>query len=95
MSERDVRFFDDALDSSTTGSASTTASGSQDNALDAGARNLWVILDMTQGERMHLIVGDDGDGIPDRLEAESNSGQGIPFVMAVGSGKNLLGRRKG
>ena len=99
MSERDVRFFDDAtfLEGLFDNGVSMDDGVRElvDNALDAGARNLWVILDMTQGERMHLIVGDDGEGIPDRLEAEGQGGQGIPFVMAVGSGKNLLGRRKG
>ena len=99
MSERDVRFFDDAtfLEGLFDNDISMDDGVRElvDNALDAGARNLWVILDMTQGERMHLIVGDDGEGIPDRLEAEGQDGQGIPFVMAVGSGKNLLGRRKG
>ena len=66
-----------------------------DNALDAGARNVWVILDTTQGERMHLIVGDDGEGVPDTIEYDGRAWQGIPFVMAVGSGKNILERRKG
>lgn len=66
-----------------------------DNALDAGAMNIWVIFDSTQGKRMHIIVGDDGEGIPTTIKHEDGEDEGIPYVMAFGSGKNIMGRQKG
>jgi len=66
-----------------------------DNSLDAGARNIWIILDNTQGKRMHIIVGDNGEGIPTRIEHEEGNDEGIPYVMAFGSGKNMMGRKGG
>ena len=47
-----------------------------DNSLDAGARNIWIILDNTQGKRMHIIVGDNGEGIPTRIEHEEGNDEG-------------------
>lgn len=67
-----------------------------DNALDANAKNIWILFDPTQGTRLHLIVGDDGDGIPDTVEDEFGDHQpGIPFVMAFGAGKNIMPSKKG
>ena len=66
-----------------------------DNSLDAGARNIWVIFDTTLGPRMHIIVGDDGEGIPTTIKHEDGEDEGIPYVMAFGSGKNIMGRQEG
>jgi len=66
-----------------------------DNSLDAGAKNIWVIFDATQGSRMHIIVGDDGAGIPTTIQHEDGEDEGIPYVMAFGSGKNMMGRQEG
>ena len=66
-----------------------------DNSLDAGARNIWVIFDSGHGTRMHVVVGDDGEGIPTTIKHEDGEDQGIPYVMAFGSGKNIMGRQEG
>ena len=63
-----------------------------DNAIDARAQSIWVqIVSMPDGF-LRLIVMDDGNGIPARIEHDDEPHEGIPFAMAFGSGKNILGR---
>jgi len=57
-----------------------------DNAVDAEADEIWVLLKKTEGGVWQVIVADNGCGIP--LSFHDESGQevdGIPFVMAFGN----------
>ena len=65
-----------------------------DNALDAGATEIIIIVQTTQNA-LHLIVEDNGVGIPDTLEEEGSTYQGIPYVMSFGGAKNFMKRSKG
>ena len=65
-----------------------------DNALDAGATEIIIIVQTTQNA-LHLIVEDNGAGIPDTLEEEGSTYQGIPYVMSFGGAKNFMKRSKG
>lgn len=65
-----------------------------DNALDAGATEIIIIIQTTQ-DALHLIVEDNGVGIPDTLEEEGSTYQGIPYVMSFGGAKNFMKRSKG
>ena len=65
-----------------------------DNALDAGATEIIIIVQTTQ-DALHLIVEDNGAGIPDTLEEEGSTYQGIPYVMSFGGAKNFMKRSKG
>jgi len=65
-----------------------------DNALDAQATNIQVIIKTTK-DALHLIVQDNGEGIPDMIEDEGEQFQGIPFIMSFGAGKNFMPRKKG
>ena len=65
-----------------------------DNALDAQATNIQVIIKTTK-HALHLIVQDNGEGIPDMIEDEGEQFQGIPFIMSFGAGKNFMPRKKG
>ncbi len=59
-----------------------------DNSIDAGATRIWIVLDARNGEMARLIVGDDGCGIPKEFEYRGKTYEGVPFVMAFGSGRN-------
>lgn len=65
-----------------------------DNALDAGATEIVIVVQTTQNA-LHLVVEDNGVGIPDTLEEEGAVYQGIPYVMSFGGAKNFWKRSKG
>ena len=59
-----------------------------DNSIDAGATRIWIVLDARNPEMARLVVGDDGCGIPKEFEYRGKTYEGVPFVMAFGSGRN-------
>ena len=65
-----------------------------DNALDAKATQITIITKTTENA-LHLIVQDNGVGIPNTIEEDGTHYQGIPYVMSFGGAKNFMKRSKG
>ena len=65
-----------------------------DNALDAHATQITIITKTTENA-LHLIVQDNGVGIPNTIEEDGIPYQGIPYVMSFGGAKNFMKRSKG
>jgi hypothetical protein len=65
-----------------------------DNALDARATDITIITKTTENA-LHIIVQDNGVGIPNTIEEDGVPYEGIPYVMSFGGAKNFMKRSKG
>jgi len=56
-----------------------------DNALDAGAENIWIEIEKKNDGNFRFIFSDDGFGIPkEHTDDQGISHQGIPYVLTYG-----------
>ena len=56
-----------------------------DNALDAGAENIWIEIEKKADGNFRFIFSDDGFGIPkEHTDDQGETHQGIPYVLTYG-----------
>ena len=56
-----------------------------DNALDAGAENIWIEIEKKDDGNFRFIFSDDGFGIPkEHTDDQGDTHQGIPYVLTYG-----------
>jgi len=57
-----------------------------DNSFDANAKNIWITIEEIKG-KMHLIIEDDGDGIPFH-----NLKKALSFGGRINFNRNITGK---